>query len=163
MLQRQGCFHGGRGGMDGGPAVVQFSHKLHHPLGEGRLQPDQFRVAPAQSGRVDPHDVPEAAHRKVEPLAGTGWHGGAVRGLCTVHKGQFFKGLQDSFDGGQRGAVDDFLESRGRGTVGRVRIRAEVEGLQYLHLRPVQPLQGPLDADPRAGPGRQGRKVRNVW
>ena len=43
-----------------------------------------------------------------------------------------------------------------------VRVGAKVEGLQDLHLRPVKPLQRPLHTDPCAGPGRQGREVRNV-
>ena len=135
VLQRQGGLHRRRRGGDRRPAAVQFRDELHHALREGRLEPDEFGVAAAQPGRVDSDHVLEAADRKVDrclvPAAG----GGAVRGLRPVDEGQFLQRMQHPLDRRGRGAVDELLQHRGGGAVSGIRVGAQVQGFQHLHLR----------------------------
>ena len=101
MLQRQRCFHGGGGCLDGGAAAVQLADELDHALGECRLQPHQFGVAAAQPGRIDSHDVLEAAHGEVVPLP-VRRRPCAVRRLGPVHQRQLLQRQQDPFNGCHR-------------------------------------------------------------
>ncbi|MDQ0617118.1 hypothetical protein QFZ33_001142 [Arthrobacter globiformis] len=99
MLQRQRCVHRSGGRLHGGAAAVQLRYKLDNALGEGRLQPDQLGVAAPQPGRVDPDDVLEAAHRKIETLP-LGAGARPVRRLRPLHEGEIMQRLQELLDGG---------------------------------------------------------------
>ena len=162
VLQRQcGLHRGGRGG-DGRAAAVQFPDELDHALRESRLEPDQFGVAAAEPGRVDPDDVLEAADGQVVALFRCRGRRCAGRRFRPVDEGQFLERMQHLFDGSQGRAVDQLLQHRSGGAVPGVRVRAQVQGFEDLHLRAVQPLQGALHADAAAGAGSEGGEVRHA-
>ena len=112
-----------------------------------RLEPHQLGVTAAQAGGVDADDVLEAADGKVEALAGSGRQRHAVRRIGPVDEGEFLQGVQQPFNRGQGGAVDVPFQHRRRGAMSGVRVGAQVQRLQDLHFRPVQPLQRALHAD----------------
>ena len=161
VLQGQGGFHRRRGGGDGRPGAVKFPHQLHHALCKSRLEPHKFGVAAPQPRWVDANHVLEAADRKVVALLGGGG-GRAVRRIGAVDEGQFLQGMEEPVDGGNRGAVDQFLQHRRRRAVPGIGVGAQVQGFQDLHLRAVEPFECPLHADASAGAGGEGGEVRDA-
>lgn len=72
-----------------------------------------------------------------------------------------------------QGAVPQVLDETSKG-VGRLpeegggpvkvdRVAADDKGLENLEMSPVEPVQCPLDAGTRAGPGGQGGQVVGSW
>ena len=76
-----------------------------------------------------------------------------------MHQRQVLQRMQDPLNRCSRRSGNHFAESGRRGAVSGVRIGAQVECFEDLHLRPVKPLQRTLHAEPGAGPRREGAEV----
>jgi hypothetical protein len=98
VLQRERCLHGRGGFLDGDPTAVELGNELDGPLGERRLEPDQFGVAAPQSGGIDAHNVLEATDGQVVALP-VPRRRRPVRRLGPVDQCQFLERGQDAFHG----------------------------------------------------------------